>query len=102
MTTDELKKEAEEYIKKNNLEWELETYRVSAISAVNEAYIASAEPREKHIAELEEENEELKERETEAEVIIDKFLDFESSAMECGLTLCGDTHKRAVRFLEED
>ena len=55
-----------------------------------------------HIAELEKENAELKERETEAEVIIDKFLDFESSAMECGLTLCGDTHKRAVRFLEED
>ena len=53
MTTDELKKEAEEYIKKNNLEWELETYRVSAISAVNEAYIASAEPREKRITELE-------------------------------------------------
>lgn len=56
----------------------------------------------KNLDELEKENAELKERETEAEVIIDKFLDFESSAMECGLTLCGDTHKRAVRFLEED
>ena len=59
------------------------------------------EIREFRIKELEKENAELKERETEAKEIIDKFLDFESSAMERGLTLCSDTHERAERFLEE-
>lgn len=36
-------KEAEEYIKKNNLEWELECNRISPVSAVFQAYQDGAE-----------------------------------------------------------
>ena len=53
MTKEELKQEAEEYIKKNNLEWELECHRTSPIEEVKQAYVAGAEPREKRIEELE-------------------------------------------------
>jgi len=36
-------KEAEEYIKKNNLEWELECHRTSPIGEVNQAFQKGAE-----------------------------------------------------------
>lgn len=52
MTKEELEKEAEEYTKANNLEWELECCRTSPIGEVKQAYLASAEPREKCIEEL--------------------------------------------------
>lgn len=52
MTKEELEKEAEEYIKKNKLEWELECNRTSPIGEVVQAYLAGAEQREKRIAEL--------------------------------------------------
>lgn len=62
MTKDELKQEAEEYLKrkleerKNKLVIELpEVY----ITDLQQAYLASAEPREKRIADLEEKNEQL-------------------------------------------
>ena len=69
MTKEELEKEAEEYIKANNLEWELECYRTSPIGEVKQAYLAGAEPREKRIAEL--------------EVQIEKLIDFVLSKIEC-------------------
>ena len=40
MTDEELKQEAKEYIKNNNLEWELECNRTSPIGEVEQAYIA--------------------------------------------------------------
>ena len=60
MKREELEKEAEEYIKKNNLEWELECNRISPICAVLQAYKDGAEPREKRIAELEAQIEKMK------------------------------------------
>ena len=55
MTKEELEKEAEGYTNKLLEDWEL--YDPEALQ---EAYIAGAEPREKRIAELEKENAELK------------------------------------------
>jgi hypothetical protein len=55
MTKEELEKEAEAYTDKLLEDWEL--YDPEALQ---EAYVAGAEPREKRIAELEKENKELK------------------------------------------
>lgn len=57
MTKEELEKEAEEYISDNCKRWESDGLTVDDIA--NEIYLASAEPREKQIAELEEEKCEL-------------------------------------------
>ena len=58
MTKEELKQEAKEYISDNCKRWEFDGLTVDDIA--NEAYLASAEPREKRIADLEKENAELK------------------------------------------
>ena len=49
--TEELEKNAEEYISDNCKRWEFDGLTVDDIA--NEAYLAGAEPREKRIAELE-------------------------------------------------
>ena len=54
MTKEELKQEAKEYISDNCKRWEFDGLTVDDIA--NEAYLASAEPREKQIAELEKAN----------------------------------------------
>ena len=58
MTKEELKQEAEEYLKKKNYTSGYIGYFPSAYC--EQAYIDGAEPREKRIAELEKENAELK------------------------------------------
>ena len=58
MTKEELKQEAEEYLKKHNYTSGYIGYFAS--DYCERAYIDSAEPREKHITELEKENAELK------------------------------------------
>ena len=57
MDFNELKQEAEEYIKNNYV-----LYSISGndIELISQAYLAGAEPREKRIAELEQENKKLK------------------------------------------
>ena len=58
MTKEELEKEAEKYADTVKCEWENDTYWVDCRDKVTDAYLASAEPREKQIAELEESNKE--------------------------------------------
>ena len=63
MTKEELEKEAEEYVKQNYCEMCVmaDDCKSGCIDCFTvQAYIASAESREKHIAELEKENAELK------------------------------------------
>ena len=49
--TEELKQKAREYIKVNNLEWELECHRTSPIGEVEQAYIAGATEATKELQE---------------------------------------------------
>ena len=60
MTKEELEKEAEVYADTVKCEWENDTYWVDCRDKVTDAYLASAEPREKRIEELKKENAELK------------------------------------------
>ena len=60
MTKEELKKEAKGYVKTIAFVYETEVVRKIVCMYAEQAYLASAEPREKRIVELEKENAELK------------------------------------------
>ena len=59
MTKEELEKEAEEWIRKNSKEF-ITNPKYSPFDYAEAIYLAGAEPREKHIAELESQIEKLK------------------------------------------
>ena len=59
MTKEELKREAEEWIRKNSKEF-ITNPKYSPFDYAEAIYLAGAEPREKHIAELESQIEKLK------------------------------------------
>ena len=113
MTKEELEKEAEEYADTVKCEWENDTYWVDCRDKVTDAYLASAEPREKQIQidarqirALQKQNGELTDKVKELEAQIEKMKCCENckhhrfcgDVLECKIIDCNNLESWELTF----